>query len=403
MSHLFFFSYARANTKRAADSDLVKRFREALEGEVEQLLGNVTEEICFFDTTDIEVGAEWPTSLSDSLRTSRVAVCLYSPHYFTSQWCGKELQVFLDRAAAAAGPPPTALIPVIWTPSLQGLPAPVQKIQTHDETFPSSYSQLGLRQVMNVGSKADFHLVVRALALRIVAAIQANALPPLPELDVTRVTSAWDVAADADPNSHKQGGVTKTCFVFAAHQGWHWKPYNGEPAIGAIAQTVSGQLGLKYEEIPCDAALLMRLRDTHEHDVPTVVFADPSSASVQPIEGALQSYDQVYFLNCGLIVPWELSHPANDPRWFHLQRIACPQKTAAPPPNHDWLSTVSPQELKSRSAAVIEAIRSQLLKKAMGSETTVPAKAKDANLVKDAEQNGLRLDTAPQLAPSLVA
>jgi hypothetical protein len=48
MAHLFFFSYARAITKRTADSELVRIFREALEGDVEQLLDNVAEDTYFF-------------------------------------------------------------------------------------------------------------------------------------------------------------------------------------------------------------------------------------------------------------------------------------------------------------------------------------------------------------------
>jgi hypothetical protein len=403
MSHLFFFSYARANAKRAQDSELVTRFRETLEGEVDQALGgSIPEEICFFDSTDIEAGAQWPATLADALRTSRVAVCLYSPHYFNSRWCGKEMQVFFDRATAAPGPPaPAAIIPVIWAPSLQGVPAPLQNIQTHDATFPASYPRDGLRQVMNLGNDPDFHRIVSALATRIVTAIQANALPPLAYLNLDGQISAWDAAANADPNSHMKGGMTKTCFVFASSAGWDWKPYPGEPSIGALAQTVSGQLGLRYEEIPCDASLSNRLRDTHQHDVPTVLFADPSSATVPPIASALRSYDQVYFLNCGLIVPWERSipPPVADPRWLQIQNAVCPQKTLAPPPYHDWLSTVTPEDLKTRSAAVIESIRGQLLKKALGSETAVVSKAEDPNVARDAEQKGLRLDVAPQLEP----
>jgi hypothetical protein len=406
MSHLFFFSYARVNMKRAADGELVRAFREALEGEVDQLLGGTTEEICFFDNTDIEAGVQWPATLADALRTSRVAVCLYSPHYFNSTWCGKELRVFLDRAAGAPqAPAPVPVIPVIWVPAPQGLPAPVESIQTHDATFPDSYSRLGLRQVMNVGTKADFNLIVSALGRRIFDAVRANALPSLAQLDLENVVSVWDAAANADPASHKKGGISKTCFVFASRHGWDWQPYAGQPTIGALAQTVSGQLGLKYEELPCDATLPGRLRDTHEHDVPTVVFADPSSASVEPIESVLQSYDQVYFLNCGLIAAWESATPApvSDPRWSHIRRAVCPQKATAPPPHHDWLSTVSPEDLKVRSAAVIEAIRTQLLNKALGSNLTVVSKAEDANVSREAENKGLRLDTAPQLAPFMSA
>jgi hypothetical protein len=72
-----------------------------------------------------------------------------------------------------------------------------------------------------------------------------------------------------------------------------------------------------------------------------------------------------------------------------------------PPPNHDWLSTVSADDLKARSAAVIEAIRGQLLKKALGSETAIVSKAEDAGVAREAEQNGVRLDIAPQLAPAI--
>ncbi len=212
---------ARANAKKAADNDLVRTFREALEGEVETLLGNVADDICFFDTSDIEAGAQWPATLSDALRTSRVAVCLYSPHYFNSTWCGKELQVFLERATNHRGPAPAPvpIVPVIWAPSRQGLPEPVRTIQTHDDSFPENYSRLGLRQVMNVGTKADFHMTVTALAQRIVAAIIANALPALPQLDLDRVVSAWDAVTSADPSSHKKGGIGKTCFVYASRDG----------------------------------------------------------------------------------------------------------------------------------------------------------------------------------------
>lgn len=404
MSHRYFFSYARANTKWAADSELMRRFREALEAEVDQLLGAAGGDSCFFDSTDIEAGAEWPAVLTDSLCSAKVAVCLYSPNYFNSSWCGKEVRVFLDRAAAAPGPEkPTAIIPVIWMPVLKGLPAPIAKIQTHDEAFPAAYPQIGLRQVMNVGSPADFFKVVSALAQRIATAVQADGLPPLQTLDLATQPSAWDVAINADPGSHKKGGITKTCFVFAARDGWDWKPYPGEPAIGALAQAVSGQLGLRYEELPCDSKLPDRLRETLEHDVPTVVFADPSSASVQPFETALRRYDQVYFLNCGLIVPWERATPppSTDARWLHIQRAVCPQKAVVPPPHHDWLTTVSPEDLKARSAAVIESIRGQLLKKVLSSDTAVLTRAEDSVLVKDAEQKGVRLDVVPQLnAPS---
>jgi len=88
------------------------------------------------------------------------------------------LQVFLNRArSAAVAPgelPPIAIIPVIWIPALQGLPTALKDIQTHDAAFPGSYSQLGLRQIMRIGSPGDFATIVNTLAHRIVSAAGAR-------------------------------------------------------------------------------------------------------------------------------------------------------------------------------------------------------------------------------------
>jgi hypothetical protein len=404
MSYLFFFSYARANTKQQQDSELVTRFVEALQSDVDQITAGSGEEICFFDRTDIEAGSIWPSDLSDALRTARVGVCLYSPHYFASKWCGKELQVFLNRASVTAlepgGPTPTAIVPVIWIPALQGLPAPLKDIQTHDAAFPASYRQLGLRQTMRIGSPADFATIVNALAHRIVSATRASSLPTLPSLDLDTVPSTWDTTTNADPASHKKGCITKTCFIYAAKDGWDWKPYESNQTIGAIAQQVSGELGLKYEEISCNASLPARLTETRDNDVPTVLFADPSSFAISSIETPLRAYDGLYLLNCGLIVPWERATPppATDPRWHHVCTRVCPQKAAAPPPFHEWLSTATFLDLKSKTVAVIEGIRGQLLKRILGSNAPIVLKAESPQLTKQAqEQQGLRLDIAPQL------
>lgn len=405
MSYLFFVSYARANAKQQQDSELVARFVEALQSDVDQITAGSGEEICFFDRTDIEAGSIWPSDLSDALRTTSIGVCLYSPHYFASTWCGKELQVFLNRAretAVAPGDsPPTAIIPVIWIPALQGVPAALKDIQTHDGAFPASYSQLGLRQIMKIGSPADFATIVNALAHRIVSATRASRLSKLSSLDLDTAPSLWDTTTNADPASHKKGCITKTCFIYAAKDGWDWKPYESNQTIGAIAQQVSGELGLKYEEISCNEALPARLTETRDNDVPTVVFADPSSLAISSIETPLRAYDGLYLLNCGLIVPWERATPppAADPRWHYVRTRVCPQKATAPPPFHEWLSTATFPDLKSKTVAVIEGIRSQLLKRILGSDGTTVLKAESLELAKQAEeQQGLRLDLAPQLA-----
>src|ERR1051326_3135241 len=112
--HLFFVSYARANTAHPDDLDLFNRFIGHLKAEVSQnqlVLPLLTDFApAFVDRSDIEVGQTWPDALHDGLETSLAALSLYSPNYFNSPWCGKEFQVFLDRRN-----PHFPIVPVWWT------------------------------------------------------------------------------------------------------------------------------------------------------------------------------------------------------------------------------------------------------------------------------------------------
>jgi hypothetical protein len=63
-------------------------------------------------------------------------VCLYSPAYFQGGYCGKEMQVFLDRRRnyirANAGKKPANIIPVLWHPVPRRIPMTLPGIQYKD-------------------------------------------------------------------------------------------------------------------------------------------------------------------------------------------------------------------------------------------------------------------------------
>src|SRR5215475_11799851 len=105
-NYYYFLSYARS------DLDLdkyncIRRFCKDLEEEVRRLKGPVPGKICFFDGEDIEPGNKWPDTLSEALCTSRVFVPIYSPTYFTKDYCGREWKLFSDRVEAYKGQNPT--------------------------------------------------------------------------------------------------------------------------------------------------------------------------------------------------------------------------------------------------------------------------------------------------------
>src|SRR5271155_1157693 len=100
VSPTFFFSYARANTAYEPDRCDLKKFTDDLTYSVAQKMAISADGLCFLDDSSIEPGVNWSASLEHALKMSKVAVTLYSPSYFASEWCGKEFQVFLNRASA---------------------------------------------------------------------------------------------------------------------------------------------------------------------------------------------------------------------------------------------------------------------------------------------------------------
>jgi hypothetical protein len=104
---VFFASYARADTDYEPFHKLMKTFIDDLSAKVAVKMAVPRAGICFFDESSIETGAIWQNELTEALKTCKAAVTLFSPSYFTSQWCGKEFQVFLNRQAG--------IVPVMWS------------------------------------------------------------------------------------------------------------------------------------------------------------------------------------------------------------------------------------------------------------------------------------------------
>jgi hypothetical protein len=241
-----------------------------------------------------------------------------------------------------------------------------------------------------------YELALLALADRIVEEAKAERLKPLHDLDFEKITSAWEVSAANDPQSHTRGNISKTCFVFVAGRGWDWIPYDdGTPAqIGALAQKISGELGLKYEEIPCDAALPQKLQEANDYDVPTVLFGDPASLLKDAHANLMRQYDKQYLLNCASLIVWERGVKDKieaDPRWIHLKTRVFKQKVANPPPHHEWRSIFSRDDLDQKTRTVIEQIRSRLMKELVSDPTgaAAPRKAEDSAIAQNAAALGI--------------
>ncbi len=367
---VFFVSYSRADVEH-------KPFQEVLEAFVDELSARVAQEMripkaaaAYFDASNHQLGDLWPAPLQEALRTVPVAVPLYSPNYFSRPWCGREFQAFLERSP---GHPRTGIVPVLWTRN-PPIPKIAQDYQYTHAAFPDEYVQMGMQGLVKLRASLplQFERAIQVIADRIVyLAKNGHGLQPAPRLVAGDLRSAWDLDAAVNPAPHTEAAVSKTCFVYAAQQGWRWQPYpRSQGQIGAVAQRISGDLGLQYEEIRCDRELKDKLAEMNRRRVPTIIFGDPSSLLESTFATPMQDYDNQYLLNCATLVPWDEASKAvgdGDTRWTYIRTRVCRQKTEVPPPFHEWRSIFSHEDLESKTRTIIEQVRSRLLQSVLSS------------------------------------
>ncbi len=398
---IFFVSYARQDVQYPDDRRHLLKFVNDLEARVAAGLALPLADVSKMDE-HIQTGEVWSDALREALMRCRVGVALFSPSYFTRRWCGQEFQVFLNRSRRAAGG--TGIVPVRWEKKFDP-PDCAAKIQYDDGAFPREYRNMGMRQLVALGDAMRLHYVtaLEVLADRIVEEAKAKRLNPLATLDLDRTKSAWETEAANDPQSHTLGKISKTCFVFVAGEGWDWVPYEGTPGqIGALAQKISGELGLKYEEIPCDAALPQKLQEANDSDVPTVLFGDPVSLETELFANPMRQYDKQYLLNCASLIVWDprvKDRIEHDPRWLHIKTQVFKQKIEGALPNHEWRSIFSREDLDQRTRMVIEQIRSRLLKQLISASggAVSPRKAEDLTTTKNAVELGIATNSLSHL------
>lgn len=98
MRYDVFMSYRRADNQRGHVSALVAR----LEREVAGLAG--TKLRVFFDMEEIRGGDDWEHRILRGLRESRLFLAALTPNYPKSEWCRREYDEFLRRAAVLHQP-----------------------------------------------------------------------------------------------------------------------------------------------------------------------------------------------------------------------------------------------------------------------------------------------------------
>jgi hypothetical protein len=178
--YAIFTSYACRDVTESKER-LFRRFVDTVREIVDGKVVWDPEMVCFVDRNGIKLGDVWDQTLAEAIGSSQVLVCLVSPHYLNSEWCGRELRLFLDRIEAqpAGERRVPRVFPLIWelTPGRR-LPAAISQFQFQEGELPQAYRENGLRQVVyHERFRAAFQKVVEVVSDRIRDAILHQ--PPL--------------------------------------------------------------------------------------------------------------------------------------------------------------------------------------------------------------------------------
>ena len=395
MSHWFFLSYARDNL-----DDYLKRFYRDLNSMILSLTLPGEGGDGFFDMGAVELGKQWSGVLTEALQDCRAFVSLYSPAYFTKEYCGKEWQLFSARQTAySAGLPPQAsrpslLMPVLWMPEdklPRPLPDAVAAVQYKHSDFGEVYAREGLRQLMALRRYGDhYRMFLSRFADKLIRAAREHVLPPQPQLpSLNEIESAFhrrgvpaarlaEDAGNVGPRfvqfvfvagrRDELGTVRKELDPYGAEGGYDWHPYLPEitDEVGIMAQEVASDEKLHYGFVQLDDNIIKRIEEAERQNKIVAIVVDTWTLCLQQYSALMREYDGRNFLNCVVLVSWNDRDPEMEIKRASLMntmRATFLRHAIKRDPNC-FLEISSHDELKKELPAALNKARARIAEKA---------------------------------------
>lgn len=411
MPYDFFFSYTRGNYSpflQAFFDDLCVELREQRGLPRGTVVG-------FFDQHDIETGAEWAEVIKDALQQSMVMVCIYSPGYFKSPYCGKEWWVFQERreeyvrVRRAAKEPnvrlPPVIKPVFWMAPLPTMTEAVGATQYLWGDPAAEHNKYGLKYVLQKRQEYEIFYAdyIRNLATKIREAADEHPLPSLPSLpSLEMVPSAWDArqavaSATPVPAVPAPGvGTKRVKFIYVAadpaafagqrqpepyHQngGPDWKPFYPQPRrIGTLVQNIVSHDDLDFESegvtLSNNDDLVKEVEKAYDERKIVIILVDGWSMKCKPeYQTILRHFDENLlpkYINYSVLVPWNKDDPENANRQEEINELVKDTlrfravDIANPLYYRDSISTV--EELRASLSEILIKIKAEMHRRVEG-------------------------------------
>lgn len=336
MNRWFFLSHANDNKDR-----YLRKFYQDLNRQVSARSGERGDG--FLDETSIELGKRWSDELTGALQDCRTFIPIYSPSYFTSDFCGKEWQIFNNRQDAytakleADKSRPSLVFPVLWIPASllpKALPEAVSKVQYQHSDLGEVYAREGLWQLMKVGKYRDqYNTFLAKLAEKVIQAAREHVLPPDPHpRPADEIESAFHPRANETVrNASKSTNAGPRCVqvVFVAGRkdelseirqkvesygekgGRDWFPYLPDVTeeIGIMVQRIATAEQFHYEYVHIDDGIIKRIEDAERQNNIVAIIVDTWTLCLPRYSLSMREYDGRKFLNCVVLVSWNKRDP----------------------------------------------------------------------------------------------
>jgi FxsC-like protein len=402
MPYQFFFSHADLDWK--TDTYLQQFFKD-LKKEVGR--GCPPDEVAFRDTQDISLTEPWRPALAEGLNTSRVLVCAITDNWLASEFCGKEVEIFLQRQALLSPDTPReqrgCILPVFWEKERKP-PGALDDFQWRHVDLPPEYFQKGLCYLKKM-EKRQYKQVLHVVGEKIRELARGSVLPPLvpfPPFAQVRSAShpkpvpvpapgpATPPAPEPADRPAVRGGPNSVKFIFVAatsqemeglwksqarveavygDQGLYWKPYVPEEsrAIGLLAQEAALAQELLFDYLPLPERLNelnQVILQADKDNEPVVLIVDVWSTFIERYKHELRRCDGLQLRNLSVVFPWNDGTPetqASRQELLDMLQEVFKAKAVRPDPIYFNTDIRSPAALKRQLKKILSILKTNVI------------------------------------------
>jgi hypothetical protein len=379
MASPVFTSYAQADRDKALEK-FVWEFRNTLGGFQGVNGDEERQKLAFFDR-DLPGGEKWSAAILEAVREAGVLVCLVSHTYLRRPWCGRELQVFLERSKALpVGTQARFIFPIWWQKPKKPRPLPSRLDQWNwrDPSYPKRYVEGGVWNLERKGWRKDFLAMADRLAELVHEALEtATPLPAGAVINnIEDILNAFDEQQDFDAR-----------LLALTTNGDAWQPGPTDVSVARAAEDASRRLEIFVRPLDHAAGLEAGLHKAQTEQQIIVVVLDAKLAPT----AALATVNRLNLPNLAVLLVESAVPLRGAEAW--LASTGLPSGSLAAAKDVGLFRVAAPGALAAEMQILLDAAGTRL------SAVPKPAKADDPDLASRVRaEKGIDVTAQPHLA-----